>query len=473
MANFPLPKGYQRLGKFPIDETEIFTSDASARAYATSPSAYPGQKISVVKDASNLVDVYTILPDGSLAAIGGSVTSLTADNGLTITNNVVELGGIYNKDISINLNNNSLTFINSDSSILIIDGSSLKYGSDFSNYFTDQSLVNKAYVDSHGGGAGITWSSQVDSSLIPKTTSIYNLGSSTNRFNDVYLSGDIYLNANKVGFGHSIEYNGSVLPLAPTINFVSNGIGTAIAEYDSLGQEIDITPRFQSLFDVNPTGLSNGDIWKYDATSDKIVPQSTNVFTDILRNTEVELSSASNGILSTYIPSNYSIQGIKIKSSVDASAYTVSLGTTLAGNEISSIYITPSLETYLPLRKRWFSSVNDTDIYVSGITSGKIELEFIFHKGVISDEISKYNIKEIYENPTYYMDNNIKIIKYSYVFKPTMYYEERFEYIDGSVSKLEIKDDPTGYWVRKTNFTDASGHLIVPTIINITSWSII
>lgn len=70
MANFPLPKGYQRLDGFPLDETEIFTSDASAIAYAISPSAYAGQKISVVKDASNSADVYVILPDGSLGSIG-------------------------------------------------------------------------------------------------------------------------------------------------------------------------------------------------------------------------------------------------------------------------------------------------------------------------------------------------------------------------------------------------------------------
>ena len=40
MANFPLPKGYQRLDAFPIDDTEIFYSDASAFAYALTPSAY-------------------------------------------------------------------------------------------------------------------------------------------------------------------------------------------------------------------------------------------------------------------------------------------------------------------------------------------------------------------------------------------------------------------------------------------------
>jgi len=65
----------------------------------------------------------------------------------------IGLGGNFLIDSSINLNNHSLTFTNNDSSIIIIDGSSARYGGDFSGNFTDRSLVDKGYVDNKFGEA--------------------------------------------------------------------------------------------------------------------------------------------------------------------------------------------------------------------------------------------------------------------------------------------------------------------------------
>lgn len=75
--------------------------------------------------------------------------------------------------------------------------------------------------------------------------------------------------------------------------------------------------------------------------------------------------------------------------------------------------------------------------------------------------------------PTYNPDGSLKIIKQVYVSDPTKYYEQRFEYTNGLASKIEIKDDIAGKWVRQTNIYDANGQLQVPTITDIIEWTII
>lgn len=62
-APLSLPKGYQRLGNFPLDDTSVFATKADLDAYASSnPTAYAGQACSV--EATGLL--YTILADKSL-----------------------------------------------------------------------------------------------------------------------------------------------------------------------------------------------------------------------------------------------------------------------------------------------------------------------------------------------------------------------------------------------------------------------
>lgn len=76
MASFPLPKGYQRMGAFPIDETTVFGSLALLEAYATSNgTAYAGQ-LCAVNDGVN-VTVYKINVDKTVTSIeGGTVTAI-------------------------------------------------------------------------------------------------------------------------------------------------------------------------------------------------------------------------------------------------------------------------------------------------------------------------------------------------------------------------------------------------------------
>lgn len=77
------------------------------------------------------------------------------------------------------------------------------------------------------------------------------------------------------------------------------------------------------------------------------------------------------------------------------------------------------------------------------------------------------------ENPTYYPDDSVKIMKQQYVDDPTKFYEQRFEYTNGIASKIEIKDDISDIWLRKTDLYNAAGQLQKPTIATIEIWTII
>ena len=68
MSEFPLPKGYQRMGPFPLDSTSVFTSLALLQDYATNNgSAYAGQICTV--DDGSLVTVYKINSDKSVVPL--------------------------------------------------------------------------------------------------------------------------------------------------------------------------------------------------------------------------------------------------------------------------------------------------------------------------------------------------------------------------------------------------------------------
>lgn len=70
MANFPLPKGYQRMGAFPLDGTSVFDTLAELEAYALTAVAYTGQVCSVGET------VYVIKADKSVTPVGGGDVSI-------------------------------------------------------------------------------------------------------------------------------------------------------------------------------------------------------------------------------------------------------------------------------------------------------------------------------------------------------------------------------------------------------------
>lgn len=80
---------------------------------------------------------------------------------------------------------------------------------------------------------------------------------------------------------------------------------------------------------------------------------------------------------------------------------------------------------------------------------------------------------EIDTAPTY-VSGRIKIIKYRYVSDAAKKYEERFSYDTiWRVAFVELKDDVSGKWVRRTYSYSEAGELLLPEVEIITEWSII
>lgn len=80
---------------------------------------------------------------------------------------------------------------------------------------------------------------------------------------------------------------------------------------------------------------------------------------------------------------------------------------------------------------------------------------------------------EIDAAPTY-ASGRIKILKYHYVSDVAKKFEERFSYdVTGRIAFVELKDDVSGKWIRRTYNYTAAGQLLLPTVADITAWTII
>ncbi len=80
---------------------------------------------------------------------------------------------------------------------------------------------------------------------------------------------------------------------------------------------------------------------------------------------------------------------------------------------------------------------------------------------------------EIDTAPTYEA-GRVKVMKYKYVVNNLKKFEERFSY-DGNwrVAFVELKDDVSAKWIRRTYNYTATGELLLPTVAAITEWSVI
>ncbi len=80
---------------------------------------------------------------------------------------------------------------------------------------------------------------------------------------------------------------------------------------------------------------------------------------------------------------------------------------------------------------------------------------------------------EIDTAPTYEA-GRVKVMKYKYVSDNAKKFEERFSYdANGRIVFVELKDDVSVKWIRRTYNYTATGELLLPTVAAITAWSVI
>ena len=79
--------------------------------------------------------------------------------------------------------------------------------------------------------------------------------------------------------------------------------------------------------------------------------------------------------------------------------------------------------------------------------------------------------KKLIQAPAYYSDSTVKQLKYEYLKNSALYYEQRFEYTAGKVTKEEVKDDANSTWLR-IEYTYTGDEMDLLTYTVITAWTI-
>jgi len=203
--------------------------------------------------------------------------------------------------------------------------------------------------------------------------------------NITITTGSTKITINSTGGGHTIKNNaGTALSPETYLTFKTNGIGTEIAADNAGATSTDISPRLNSLVDVDPTGIADGDVWSYDVAGSKTVPQPTVPYTDILRSVEANIST--DKILSTYLPAGYQIDTIIIIETSGNAAGDITISSTSGGTDIvnaQTVGASADVKAVLVNTNGvYFSSVNDTDMYVSSSSwgSGVVSIYFTMEK---------------------------------------------------------------------------------------------
>ena len=180
--------------------------------------------------------------------------------------------------------------------------------------------------------------------------------------------------------GHIISENGVDFTARTNLNFVTANSENIVSD-DATEDETDIAPKLRALNDYDATGEQAGSVIVRNAADDGYESEQTAFNDDFSRSVEVDLSS--NQQLSTIIPDGYRIDTVIVKETSSNAAGNVSLGTSSAGIDIVNAFTVGADEdSIMTLAGDYFSSVNDTDVYVSSSAwgSGVIDLYFTFKK---------------------------------------------------------------------------------------------
>jgi hypothetical protein len=198
-------------------------------------------------------------------------------------------------------------------------------------------------------------------------------------FSDNELVTKSYVDTN--GGGHTIAVDGVSLTNRSILEFITNENET-VGDDNAVGDATQILLKLAANLDVDMTGVINGDIISYNSTTQKYEPQNIVAYDDILRNSELNISS--NTLLSTIIPQGYKLTQVWYEETSNNAAGNVSLGTSSLGNNIvnaQTIGANAEGEAVL-VAGNLGSLTQDTSIYVSSSAwgSGVVTLHFVMIK---------------------------------------------------------------------------------------------
>jgi hypothetical protein len=173
------------------------------------------------------------------------------------------------------------------------------------------------------------------------------------------------------------------LPQQNVMTYKTNG--TSIVTNNVASGSTDIELKLVANTDVDISGINAGDLISRNPSNDGYEHQATMYDETLLSCTEANISSG--GILSTTIQNNYSLLGIRVEGDSSASGQLIISSSSGHTGDIGTINLTNNINEPMLLNNRYFSDVDDTEIYVTGITAGSVNLYFYFIEGVLSDYI--------------------------------------------------------------------------------------
>ena len=166
----------------------------------------------------NSVDLSTLLDDSdqTLSMVGNVITISGSSSTVDITTALGGVAGNYDdSNVATYLNAQGYSNVDSDAQSITINGNLISISGNASTV----DLTTVAYHDARV----TTFLGALDGSIIPDTDEAYDLGSSTNKFRDLYLSGNtITLGATTISSasGGSITFGNATIPVATSGNII-------------------------------------------------------------------------------------------------------------------------------------------------------------------------------------------------------------------------------------------------------------
>jgi hypothetical protein len=168
--------------------------------------------------SGNSVDLSTLLDDSdqSLSMVGNVITISGSGSTVDITTALGGVAGNYgDSNVATYLNAQGYSNVDNDSQSITINGNNISISGNASTV----DLTSVAYHDERVTAL----LGALDGSIIPDTDEAYDLGSSSNKFRDLYLSGNtITLGATTISSasGGSITFGNATIPVATSGNII-------------------------------------------------------------------------------------------------------------------------------------------------------------------------------------------------------------------------------------------------------------
>lgn len=138
---------------------------------------------------------------------------------------------------------------------------------------------------------------------------------------------------------------------------------------DSSGTEALVSGSIEGALDSEMSGLLDNDVIMYDGNIQKFVNVPSVEYDGLLRLSQTNISS--NIQLTLKIPQGYMIDDCVIMETSGYTAGDISLGISSGTTEIINNYtISANDDKIVPLGQQYFSSVNDTNLYISSTSWG-------------------------------------------------------------------------------------------------------